>query len=62
MPVVSKSQNAAMREAAEGNSDLGIPQEVGQEFVQASHGLKVSKLPQKVHPARRAVAKAMMGR
>lgn len=48
MPVVSKSQNAAMRSAAAGHSTLGIPQSVGREFVSASHGMKVGKLPQHV--------------
>lgn len=62
MPVVSKSQNAAMRAAAEGDSDLGIPESVGKEFVNASHGIKVGKLPQHVGEKRKAVAKAMMGR
>lgn len=53
MPVVSKDQNAAMRAAAAGNSTLGIPQSVGREFVAASHGTHVAKLPQKKKPAAR---------
>lgn len=48
MPVVSKDQNAAMRAAAAGHSTLGIPSSVGRDFVAASHGMKVSKLPQHV--------------
>jgi hypothetical protein len=49
-----------MRAAAEGDSDLGIPESVGKEFVQESHGMKVAKLPQHVEK-RKAVAQAMMG-
>lgn len=60
MPVVSKAQNAAMHAAAEGKSTLGIPAKVGAEFVNASHDMKVGKLPQHVEK-RKAVAKAMMG-
>jgi hypothetical protein len=45
MPVVSKAQNAAMHEAAEGNSNIGIPASVGKEFVEASHGENVGALP-----------------
>lgn len=62
MPVLSKAQNAAMHAAAEGESTLGIPQSVGRDFVNASHGVKVSKLPEKVGtPKRKAVAQAMLG-
>lgn len=62
MPVVSKAQNAAMRAAAEGESTLGIPESVGKEFVDASHGMKVKNLPQHKIENRKAVAKAMMGK
>ncbi len=63
MPVVSKAQNAAMHSAAEGESTLGIPASVGKEFVQASHGMKMARLPQHVGgEKRKAVAKAMMGK
>lgn len=48
MPSVSQAQNAAMHAAAEGNSTLGIPKSVGQEFVNADHGTKVGSLPKKV--------------
>jgi hypothetical protein len=48
MPMLSKAQNAAMHAAAEGKSTLGIPQSVGKKFVEASHGEKVSKLPERV--------------
>ena len=63
MPVVSKAQNAAMHSAAAGHSTLGIPKKVGSEFVNASHGMKVAQLPERVgNPEKRqAVAKAMMG-
>lgn len=51
MPVVSKAQNAAMHAAAEGRSTLGIPRKVGQEFVKASKGMKITKLPKRrTHP------------
>jgi hypothetical protein len=51
-----------MHAAAEGESTLGIPESVGKEFVEASHGMKVGKLPQHVGgEKRKAVAKAMMG-
>lgn len=56
MPMVSKAQNAAMHAAAEGQSTLGIPKSVGQKFVKASHGEKVSELPQRVqHKAKGGV-------
>jgi hypothetical protein len=53
MPMKSKAQNAAMHAAAEGQSTLGIPQSVGEEFVEASHGQKVGALPQKKKPAKK---------
>jgi hypothetical protein len=58
MPVVSKAQNAAMHAAAEGKSTLGIPKSVGQDFVDASAGMKVGKLPQKVKQKKPASDKA----
>jgi len=51
MPAVSQAQNAAMHAAAEGRSTLGIPKKVGQEFVKATRGKKVSKLPKHVRRA-----------
>ena len=48
MPMKSKAMNAAMHAAAEGKSTLGIPKSVGQKFVDASHGQKISKLPERV--------------
>lgn len=40
--------------AKEGHSTLGIPQSVGAEFVKASEGMKVKKLPEHVgKPAKR---------
>jgi len=53
MPVVSQAQNAAMHAAEEGRSTIGIPQKVGAEFVKASHGMKVKKLPKHVRKAHR---------
>ena len=47
MPVVSKAQNRAMHAAEEGHSTLGIPASVGRDFVQASRGMKVGKLPER---------------
>jgi hypothetical protein len=35
-----------MRAAAAGHSTLGIPPKVAKDFVQASHGMKVSELPE----------------
>ena len=51
MPMRSKAQNAAMHSAAEGKSTLGIPASVGRDFVSASHGMSVKKLPQYKKPA-----------
>lgn len=48
MPIISKAQNAAMRAAAAGKSTIGIPKSVGKEFVAASHGMSVKKLPEYV--------------
>ena len=48
MPSVSQAQNAAMHEAAEGHSTLGIPKKVGQEFVAADRGRKIGKLAKHV--------------
>lgn len=57
MPVVSQAQNAAMHAAEQGESTLGIPQKVGAEFVKASHGMKVKKLPKHVHSKARKLHK-----
>lgn len=46
MPVVSKSQNAAMHSAAEGKSKLGIPKKVGEEFTENQKPVDIKKLPQ----------------
>ena len=48
MPVVSKSQNAAMHAAEQGKSTLGIPKKVGAEFVKGQKKGSVKKLPQHV--------------
>jgi len=47
-PAVSQAQNRAMHAAASGHSNLGIPKKVGQEFVGATHGHKISSLPERV--------------
>ena len=49
MPVLSKSQNAAMHAAAEGHSSLGIPQKVGAEFVAGQQPGALKSLPNHVH-------------
>lgn len=60
MPSVSKAQNRAMHAAAEGKSNIGIPEEVGEDFVKADEGKKVGKLPDKITPAKRkAYVKAL---
>ena len=64
MPVVSRAQNAAMWAAKEGHSTLGIPQSVGADFVAASHGMSVNKLPQHVKnskPAKKHKRPAIFG-
>ncbi len=40
MPSVSRKQAVAMRIAAAGKSNLGIPRDVGREFVKADKGRK----------------------
>lgn len=47
MPVVSQAQRRAMYAAKEGHSTLGIPKKVGEEFIDASHGVK--NLPARKH-------------
>jgi hypothetical protein len=48
MPIQSKNQQAAMYAAKAGNSTLGIPQNVGADFVAAGPaGGSFAKLPQK---------------
>lgn len=46
MPSVSQAQHRAMEAAAHGNSTLGIPKKVGEEFSHADKG-KVKKLPKR---------------
>ena len=36
-----------MRAAASGHSTLGIPASVARDFVKATHGMKVSRLPKR---------------
>ena len=50
MPMASKAQARAMHAAAQGNSTLGIPKSVGQEFVTAQHGHSLKGLPQRKKP------------
>jgi hypothetical protein len=60
MPPVSEAQRRAMRAAAAGNSTIGIPQKVGQEFSSADSGGKLSakKKPGKSVDYNRLVHKA----
>ena len=37
-----------MHAAAEGRSNIGIPQSVGQKLVKEAHGQKVGQLPERV--------------
>jgi hypothetical protein len=51
MPVRSQAQNRKMRGAARSPEDAkryGVPYEVATEYVEATHGKKVSELPEKV--------------
>ena len=48
MPMRSKAQNRAMHAAAQGQSNIGIPTGVGQDFVEEQHGKSLKGLPQKV--------------
>lgn len=45
MPSVSRAQQAAMHAAAAGNSTIGIPQSVGEDFSAADHARGPTKLP-----------------
>jgi hypothetical protein len=45
MPSVSRAQQKAMHAAAAGNSTLGIPQSVGEDFSAADHARGPAKLP-----------------
>lgn len=48
MPNVSQAQRGAMAAAAEGNSTLGIPKKVGQDFMAADKGGKLpARAPKK---------------
>ena len=51
MPVRSEAQRRARQAAAAGNSTLGIPQSVGQEFADSDPG---GKLPAKARSPREA--------
>jgi hypothetical protein len=45
MPSVSRAQQAAMHAAAAGNSTIGIPRSVGEDFAAADHARGPAKLP-----------------
>lgn len=45
MPSVSRAQQSAMHAAASGNSTIGIPQSVGEDFAAADHARGPTKLP-----------------
>lgn len=59
MPPVSQAQRGAMAEAAQGNSSLGIPKAVGQEFMDADQG---GKLPAKKSKAEKRYSKKTVKR
>jgi hypothetical protein len=61
MPFASKQQAKEMFSAASGNSTLGIPKKVGQEFVNASAGMKIGKLPKFKKPSVRRPGPGMPG-
>jgi hypothetical protein len=61
MPPVSRAQNAAMHAAASGNSSLGIPKKVGEEFTEGQAKGSVKKLPKHVRKtAQRAMKRGMI--
>lgn len=47
MPPVSKAQRRAMYAAAEGKSTLGIPKEVGKEYIRSDVKAGKRKLPER---------------
>lgn len=49
MPSVSRQQQKAMFAAASGNSNIGIPKKVGEDFANADIARGPDKLPAKVH-------------
>ncbi len=49
MPPKSEAQRKAMRAAAGGKSNLGIPRKVGREFSSADPGGKLPKRTKKKH-------------
>lgn len=51
MPYVSEAQRRAMYAASEGKSTLGIPKNVGKDFVAA--GPESGKLPERKAPAKK---------
>jgi hypothetical protein len=59
MPNLSESQRRAMAAAAAGDSTIGIPKDVGQDFMAADKG---GKLPEKVSDKRTKRQKALYDR
>ena len=57
MPAKSKAQLAAMKAAATGDSDLGIPRDVGREYVEKTSKKKAASLPEKVSKKKKPKAK-----
>jgi hypothetical protein len=58
MPSVSEKQRRAMQAAAHGNSTLGIPKSVGQDFAAADKKAGSKKLPMKKKPVAKKPFKA----
>ncbi len=52
MPTESNAQRRAMFSAKEGHSTLGIPQNVGADYIAADKERGPTKLPERVHPRR----------
>ena len=60
MPIVSQAQQRAMYAAAAGNSNVGIPKSVGQDFVAAGPaGGSFAKLPAKKSPSKKKMGPKM---
>lgn len=63
MPIVSQAQRGAMYAAQAGKSTLGIPQSVGQEFVEADTGGKLpAKAPKEKAPGKMKKRPAAFGK
>lgn len=48
MPVKSKAQMRAMRAAAHGDSRMGIPQDVAEDYLDKSEGMEMDEMPEHV--------------